>query len=101
MNLARITIAYAAPELQVIEAFDVPAGTRIQDILKLAEVRERFPSAAGCAQTIGIFGRPAAPETLVRDGDRIELYRPLKADPKQARRLRSKRRQRPGKTSCP
>ena len=102
MIQVRITVAYAASEGQVIETFEMPAGCRIRDLLALAAVRARFPSLIAGSQSVGIFGCVAEPDTCLRPGDRIELYRALKGDPKDARRLRgSTRRERQRKSAAP
>ena len=102
MIQARITVAFATSDGQVIETFEMPAGCQIRDLLALAAVRARFPSLITGSQSVGIFGRVAEADTCLRPGDRIELYRPLKGDPKETRRLRgSMRRERQLKSAAP
>ena len=52
----------------------------------------RFPDLDPAHGPIGIFGRVVAPDALLKDGDRVEIYRPLLADPKDARRTRARHR---------
>ena len=86
----RIEVVYsAAPRQAHVVALDLPAGSTVADAVR----ESGLPSAHGLeAQALpcGIWGRPTALETLLRDGDRVEIYRALLVDPKQARRLRYK-----------
>ena len=89
------------PRLRVAVACSPRAGTAFEvevelaapatalDALRASGVLERCPELAGGAMSVGIWGRAASPQTIVRDGDRVELYRPLVRDPQQARRLRA------------
>ncbi len=69
-----------------------PAGLKLPAGVTLAEALERLGVSAEAASRAGIWGRRAAPDTPLHDGDRIECYRPLEADPKAARRARAGRR---------
>lgn len=89
MTPFRIAVVFASPEEgQVIESFEVPAGARVSDLLALDSVRQRFALPDGGLPPVGIFGRITDADEILKPGDRIELYRPLRADPKEARRLR-------------
>jgi len=83
----KIRIALATPARQEVIALEVPEGTTIAGALAQARAFERFPELAG-AQT-GIWGRVAPVDTTLRDGDRVELYRPASADAKAMRRERA------------
>jgi putative ubiquitin-RnfH superfamily antitoxin RatB of RatAB toxin-antitoxin module len=85
--LLRIEVVYALPGEQVVIALSVPEGTTAAEALERSGLAERFPETA--ASPIGVFGRVVAPDTALSDGDRVEIYRPLVADPKQARRRRA------------
>ena len=84
-------VVYAAVDRQVLLTVSVPAGTTVRAALLMSAVAEAFPELdlAGCP--VGIFGKVVAdPERRpVQAGDRIEIYRPLLADPKEVRRLRA------------
>jgi uncharacterized protein len=87
----RCWVAYATRERQYLWSLEVPAGASVADVL--AAVREM---AAGAlipwdSASVGIFGEPCRGSDIPRDGDRIEIYRPLERDPKQARRDRARR----------
>ena len=70
---------------------DLAAPATAIDAVRASGLIERWPELAACAPTIGIWGRAAAADTPLRDGDRVELYRPLAIDPQEARRLRARK----------
>jgi len=72
-------------------------GATARDALRSSGLPEAVAAASIEAPPIGVWGRPCAPETRLRDGDRVELYRPLAMDPKEARRLRAARRPKPAR----
>jgi hypothetical protein len=85
----RVSVVVALPDLQeVIELELAPAAT-VADALAAAQLRQRFPGVEFDAMRTGIWSRAAKPSTALREGDRVELYRALKADPKQMRRKRA------------
>lgn len=83
----KIEIAYATPEKQLIVVVDVDEGTTLLDAALSSGIDAEFEGLDIRNSPMGLFGRKIAkPELeLVRAGDRIELYRPLTIDPKQAR----------------
>jgi putative ubiquitin-RnfH superfamily antitoxin RatB of RatAB toxin-antitoxin module len=85
----RVLVAIALPGGQEVVALELAPGATIAQALALARVAERYP-ALGAADT-GLWGRRCAPETKLREGDRVEVYRPLKADAKALRRARVRR----------
>jgi putative ubiquitin-RnfH superfamily antitoxin RatB of RatAB toxin-antitoxin module len=86
-----VEVVYAAIDRQVLVAVSVPAGTTVRAALLKSGIGEAFAGLdlAGCP--VGIFGKVIAdPDNHpVQAGDRIEIYRPLQADPKEVRRLRA------------
>ncbi len=67
-------------------------GATVQQALQASGVFQVFPELAGQALALGIFGRPVQADEALSDGDRIELYRPLRFDPKESRRRRAAHR---------
>ncbi|HTT02167.1 MAG TPA: RnfH family protein [Steroidobacteraceae bacterium] len=86
-------MAYATPERQYTWTVELPASATVQQALVAARCGEDIPWESAA---IGIFGEPVGREHVPRDGDRIEILRPLQQDPKLARRERA-RRQRIGR----
>lgn len=89
----RIEVAYALPDKQKIVALDVTTGTTVYEGAKKSGIDQIFPEIDYDAIDMGIFGKVVKKpkEEPLRDGDRIELYRPLIIDPKQARLNRAKK----------
>ncbi len=87
----RIEVVLALPERQAIVALDVPPATTLGAALQRAQQTTVFADTDLTGFTAGIFGRIADVNMPLTAGDRIELYRPLIADPKAARRRRAAR----------
>jgi putative ubiquitin-RnfH superfamily antitoxin RatB of RatAB toxin-antitoxin module len=89
--MKRCTVAYATPERQWLWVVTLPDGATVADALEQARAQ-----AAGLEvpwnSDVGVFGELCDRAAVPRDGDRIEIYRPLKADPKVSRRERAKAR---------
>ncbi|KXS47287.1 RnfH family protein [Marinobacter persicus] len=89
-----VEIAYARPEKQRIVTVQVPDDATMLEAVKQSGITELFPEIDLETIDMGIFGKvvkkPA--EHQLREGDRVELYRPLKIDPKQARLNRAKKK---------
>ena len=87
-----IEVAYALPHAQTVIALRVPAGTTIGEAIALSGISARHPQIDLTSAAIGIFGKRGTADTVLNDRDRVEIYRPLIADPKQARRNRARDR---------
>ncbi|MGE7960527.1 RnfH family protein [Pseudomonas sp. NPDC089530] len=89
--MIEIEVVYAAVDRQVLLSVAVPPDTTIREAVKCSAMGVQFPELDLDSCPLGIFGKAVAkPEVqLVRAGDRIEIYRPLLADPKEVRRLRA------------
>lgn len=88
----RVEVVYALPHAQTIVELILEQGARVEDALVASGLTELPRGASPDRHRIGIWGVPATPETELRDRDRVEIYRELTADPKQARRDRAGRR---------
>jgi len=84
----RVEVVYALPEAQEVVALELPAGATVEDAIVASGIAIRHPGIA-TRPAAGIHGRSVALDTILRAGDRVEIYRPLVADPKQARRARA------------
>jgi len=86
----RVTVAVALPGRQEVIELELAPGATIAQAITAARIAERFPALDLAAMGTGVWSRAAGPTTALREGDRVELYRPLKADPKDMRRSRAR-----------
>jgi len=91
-KLITIEVAYAKPEQQVIISLEMPEDATVEQTIKASGILEQFPEIDTSDLKVGIFGNVCKLERLIREGDRIEVYRPLIHDPKDARRERASKR---------
>ncbi len=89
--MVELEVAYANPEEQVIVALEMPEGATVRDAIQASGLLERFPGLALSELNAGIFGVVCKLDQTIGKGDRIEIYRPLVHDPKEARRQRALR----------
>jgi uncharacterized protein len=89
VNALFVEVAYATPEKQVILKVEVPAGATAQQAVERSGILEQFPEIDLAKNKLGIFGKATAASTELRAGDRVEIYRPLIADPKEVRKQRA------------
>lgn len=87
--MIRVEVVFARPDDQVILPVALPEGATLREAIVASGVLERFPEIDLARHRVGVFARLRAPDALVRDGDRIEIYRLLVADPKDGRRRRA------------
>ncbi len=85
----KVELAFATPAKQVLREFDVPVGSSVADVIARGNLVREFPGLSLEDVQAGIWGRPVGRDHVVRAGDRIELYRPLRMDPREARRLKA------------
>ena len=84
----KVEVVYARPEGARVVSLELPAGATLRDAIAASGLDIENHAA-------GIFGKRAAPDTPLKPGDRVELYRPLAIDPKEARRRRALRKKKP------
>jgi putative ubiquitin-RnfH superfamily antitoxin RatB of RatAB toxin-antitoxin module len=90
--MLRVSIAVALPGQQDVVDVAVPEGATLREALEAADIPRRHPELGPVdALQVGIWSRRARLESVLRDGDRVEVYRALKADPKAMRRARVRR----------
>ncbi|MGD2082898.1 MAG: RnfH family protein [Chromatiales bacterium] len=88
-----VEVAYARPERQMILRVAFEAGMTVRDAIERSGIEQHFPEIDLDADKVGLFGKASTLDAEVRPGDRVEIYRPLIADPKEARKKRAARRQ--------
>lgn len=85
----RIEVVYATAERQSVRSVTVPAGSRVRDAIGASGLLSEFAEIDLGHNRVGIFGEPVDLERVLADGERVEIYRRLIADPKEARRRRA------------
>lgn len=84
-----IEVVYALPDEQTLLRQSVPEGATVMEAVKLCGILEKYPEINLSTNKLGIFGKLTKADVVLRDKDRIEIYRPLIADPKEVRRKRA------------
>jgi putative ubiquitin-RnfH superfamily antitoxin RatB of RatAB toxin-antitoxin module len=85
-----VEVAYAEPARQFLRRVELHQGATVAHAIEASAIGTEF-GLDTAALSVGIWSRPVARDAPVRDGDRVELYRPLTADPKELRRRRASR----------
>ena len=85
----RVEVAWGDPTRQVLLAVSVPVGCTVAEAIEASGIRDEVSELEVVADRVGIFGRKARLDTVLKAGDRVEIYRPLIADPKEVRRARA------------
>lgn len=88
-KLIHVEVVYALPRVQKVIKLAVTPDTQVQEIIEQSGVLELFPEIDLKKNKVGVYSRNVKLDATVRDGDRIEIYRPLVADPKEIRRKRA------------
>ena len=86
----QIEIAYAESQRAILKVYELGPGARVADALRLAALDPDFAGVNLANLPVGLFGKVVRADQPLNDGDRIEIYRPLDEDPKNARRQRAK-----------
>ncbi|MBX3665051.1 MAG: RnfH family protein [Burkholderiales bacterium] len=87
-----VSVVCALPDRQLARTLKLPTGTTAGIAIEHCGLQAEFPEIDFTAAPIGIHGRAVPRTTVLQHGDRVEIYRELRADPKEARRRRSSRR---------
>ena len=85
----QVEVVLAMPDRQELVSLQVEAGTTIAGAITLSGLPDKFEGFELDLSKVGIFGQKASPERVLVAGDRVEIYRPLIADPKEVRRQRA------------
>jgi len=86
-----VELVYALPERQTLVVLTVPKDTTVRDAIVRSGLPLSHPEIDTMHGNVGIFGKRVPAETILKHGDRVEIYRPLSADPKEARRRRARK----------
>ena len=90
--MLRVRVAMALAHRQEVVDLELAPGSTVADAIAAARLHERFPEIDPGKLRVGIWSREVSPATQLRDGDRVEIYRDLQADPKAMRRARARLR---------
>ena len=88
-NQLHVQVCYATALQETMRALVVEEGTTIEQAIAQSGVLQDIPGIDLATQPVGLFGKKRPLDTVLREGDRIEIYRPLVADPKESRRRRA------------
>lgn len=86
-----VEVVYALPKMQRVIQVPFVAGMTVGQALEYSGILKEFPQIDPATAKVGIFGRPCRLDRKLKAGDRVEIYRPLAIDPKEARKLRARR----------
>lgn len=84
-----VEVCYALADDQQLVAVKLPPGSTVADAIASSEMQERFVEDDLAEMSVGIWGHPVSRGHVVQHGDRVEIYRPLTIDPREARRQRA------------
>lgn len=88
--VVRVEVVYALPQRQELVSLTLPEGATVKDAIAASGLLEKYPDIEPDGRNkLGIYARLAKADTVLRDRDRVEIYRPLIADPKAVRRKRA------------
>lgn len=85
----RVSVLHAEPGRVFSVNLELPVGATVADAIEQSGIRTARPDIGIRGDRLGIFARKASLQAVLRDGDRVEIYRPLRIDPKDARRRRA------------
>jgi len=88
--MIEVEVAYATPERQEIVIVSLAAGASVAEAINASGLRQKFPELGLGELAVGLFAKPCQLDQALAPGDRVEIYRPLLNDPKDARRQRAK-----------
>lgn len=97
VDMVRVQVCHALPGHSFLVDLSLPAGATIREAIEASELLQQFPELDPGSTKLGIFGKLRPADTVLRDGDRVEIYRPLQADPKETRRRRAQHRREAGR----
>ena len=85
----QVQVCHVLPDSAFLRSLSVPVGTTLQQAVELSGLLQQVPGIDLASNVVGIYGKKKTLDTVLREHDRVEVYRPLLADPKEARRRRA------------
>jgi putative ubiquitin-RnfH superfamily antitoxin RatB of RatAB toxin-antitoxin module len=89
MSQIRVEVVYGQAHRQKVVTLDLPEGATVKEAIERSGLLEEFPEIDLAKNKLGIWNKLTKPDAVLRDKDRVEIYRPLIADPKEVRRQRA------------
>lgn len=84
-----IEVVFALQQQQVLVQLKLPSGSTVLQAIEASGLKQKYPEIDLAKNKVGIFGKLSKPDAKLRDRDRVEIYRPLIADPKEVRKKRA------------
>ena len=84
-----VELVFVTPESEAFRELEMPVGATVADAIELSGLAGDFPDYAVSELPVGVWGRRVSRSQVLQDGDRVEVYRELRVDPMDARRLRA------------
>lgn len=88
-DVIEVQVCHALPDTAFLRTVRLPAGSTVRQAVEQSGVLEQYPDIDLAVNLVGIYGKKKTLDTVLRQHDRVEVYRPLQADPKEARRRRA------------
>ncbi len=88
-DMLSIEVAYALPQKQELVQLDLPAGSTVLRAIEASGLVQKYPEIDLAKNKVGVYGKLAKLDAALRNRDRVEIYRPLIADPKEVRKKRA------------
>jgi uncharacterized protein len=88
-KLIKVEVLYALSQEQTLLNVEVPQGSTLADAINISGILEKYPEIDLASNKLGIFGKLSKQDVVLREKDRVEIYRPLIADPKEVRKKRA------------
>lgn len=86
----QVEVVFALPDRQRLETVIVPEGATVADAIRRSGIQNHFEDVRLDELDVGVWGEPVERDHVVSEGDRVEIYRPLEMDPRDARRLKAR-----------
>ena len=85
----KVEVVYALPGKQELVSVKLPQGASVRQAIESSGILQKYPEIDLMKSKLGVFAKLTKPDSVLRDRDRVEIYRPLIADPKEVRKQRA------------
>jgi putative ubiquitin-RnfH superfamily antitoxin RatB of RatAB toxin-antitoxin module len=91
INNIKVELVYGLPQQQTLLSLEVPEGNTVEQVIANSKITDKYTDIDLTVNKVGIWNKTCKLQDAVKDGDRIEIYRPLIADPKEVRKRRAEK----------